>query len=193
MKTKYTLQPEHEARFGEWRDWWIANAFSCEEMTAADRDACTAAIRDMYRLANIPGEPRVAFVASPLAAAVAAGVAAGVWYVREHGLPSGARVPEGALMAAIPRACGAAIEAGVRLLDGGTAGAIELGAESAAWIAARNATKAATQGSTIAATTAAVTAATRRGAANATAWAIGAATNATADAAAGAEIGRAHV
>jgi hypothetical protein len=78
----YTLQPEHEARFEEYRDRWIGHAMRTAPMTVDEREQCRAAVIEMYRLAGRPA-PRVVFVASPIVAAMTAGCAAWIWHTRE--------------------------------------------------------------------------------------------------------------
>ena len=58
---KYKLLPEHEARFPEWRDRWIANAMSTEAMTDDDRavdvlehPSPPAGMRILYALLDEP-------------------------------------------------------------------------------------------------------------------------------------------
>ena len=164
MSKKYTLTPEHKARFPEWRDWWIANAFSCEAMTDTDRWMVGNAIASMYDAAKLP-PPRVSFVASPFVAAVAAGVAAAVWHVRECGLPDGTRVSEAQMMAAIPTACRIAIMAGWERGERSsettaTHAATRDATDDATDVATNAATKAATNAATDVATNAATSVAT---------------------------------
>jgi hypothetical protein len=77
---KYKLTPEHEARFPEWRDRWIANAMSTEAMTEADREACRAAVLGLYAAAKLPAPKRIVFVPSPFVLAFAGGFSAAIWH-----------------------------------------------------------------------------------------------------------------
>jgi hypothetical protein len=83
-KKKYTLLPEHKARFPEWRDKWIANAMSTKPMDDDDRAQTRAAIIGMYRSAGLepPPESRIIFVPSPFVARFAAGFASWIWHLR---------------------------------------------------------------------------------------------------------------
>ena len=78
---KYKLLPEHEARFPEWRDRWIANAMSTDAMTDEDRAACVEAVHGMYAAAKLPPPKHVVFVPSPFVLAFAGGFAAARWHV----------------------------------------------------------------------------------------------------------------
>jgi hypothetical protein len=84
MTKLYTLQPEHEARFPEWRDRWIANALSTEPMTDEDRRACTEAVYGMYAAAKLPPPKHVVFVPSPFVLAFAGGFSAARWYMEKN-------------------------------------------------------------------------------------------------------------
>ena len=87
QKKLYTLLPEHEARFPEWRDRWIANAMSTKAMDDEARQIMRTAIAGLYRAANLepPPERRIVFVPSPFVGTFAAGFAAWIWWRREHG------------------------------------------------------------------------------------------------------------
>ena len=77
---KYKLKPEHEARFAEWRDKWIANAMSTEPMTENDREICRAAVIGMYSAAKLPAPKHIVFVPSPFVLAFAGGFSAAIWH-----------------------------------------------------------------------------------------------------------------
>lgn len=81
---KYSLRPEHEARFAEWRDKWIANAMSTRAMDADERATVRAAIAGMYESAGLepPPSDRIVFVPSPFVARFAAGFASWIWHKR---------------------------------------------------------------------------------------------------------------
>ena len=79
----YTLKPEHEARFPEWRDKWISNAMRTGLLTPSERAKVHDAILGLYSAANLKA-PRVIFVPSPFVGAFASGFAAGVWHLRKN-------------------------------------------------------------------------------------------------------------
>jgi len=81
---KYSLLPEHKARFSEWRDKWIANAMSTKAMDEAERSTVRTAIIGMYKAAGLepPPEHRIVFVPSPFVARFAAGFASWIWHAR---------------------------------------------------------------------------------------------------------------
>ena len=83
-RKKYSLLPEHKARFAEWRDKWIANAMSTREMDEAERAAVRTAIVGMYRAAGLEPPPphRIVFVLSPFVARFVAGFASWIWHTR---------------------------------------------------------------------------------------------------------------
>jgi len=86
-KYHFTDHPGHEARLGEYRDRWIANAMSTAAMTEADRDACRKAVGGLYEAANLKPPPaeRIVFVSSPLIMRFAGGFAAAIWHARKSG------------------------------------------------------------------------------------------------------------
>ena len=86
----YRLRPEHEARFGEWRDRWIANAMSTEAMTGGDRDACREAVFGLYAAADLPPPKHIVFVPSPFVLTFAGGFAAAIWH-KSRNAAKGAR------------------------------------------------------------------------------------------------------
>ena len=67
------LTPEQEARFGEWRQKWIAVGLST---APADRARFEAAALECYRLSGLPPPKRIVWVPSPLVGAIAAPLAA---------------------------------------------------------------------------------------------------------------------
>ena len=81
---KYTLLPEHKARFAEWRDKWIANAMSTKPMDSDERATVRRAIIGMYRAAGLepPPDHRIVFVPSPFVARFATGFASWIWHKR---------------------------------------------------------------------------------------------------------------
>lgn len=133
---KYSLRPEHEARFAEWRDKWIANAMSTRAMDADERATVRAAIAGMYESAGLepPPSDRIVFVPSPFVARFAAGFASWIWHKRS---------------AATDAATRAATYAATRAATGDATG----DATRAATVAATDdATDAATYAATVAAT-----------------------------------------
>jgi hypothetical protein len=84
-KKKYTLLPEHKARFPEWQNKWIANAMSTKPMDDDDRAQMKAAIVGMYQAAGLepPPEHRIVFVPSPFVARFASGFASWIWHQRD--------------------------------------------------------------------------------------------------------------
>jgi len=140
---KYKLLPEHEARFPEWRDRWIANAMSTEAMTDDDRAACIEAVHGMYAAAKLPPPKHVVFVPSPFVLAFAGGFAAARWQMFKG--------------TATSAATSAATDAAT---DAATWDATRAATLGATWAATRDATLAATRDATWAATSAATRAAT---------------------------------
>ena len=164
----YTLQPEHRARFPEWRNKWIANALRTGLLTPEERTRVTQAIKGLYAAADLK-EPRVIFVPSPFVGAFASGFAAGVWYLRGN---------------KIPATTDAATEAATRdATDAATLAATRAATFAATLAATRAATYAATLAATLAATHDATGAATRAATDAATRAATDAATFAATDAA----------
>src|SRR3954468_16891959 len=76
------LSREHEARFEEWADRWIAIGL---ETAAADRERFEGAMRDWYRYAGLDWPGVVVWVPSPLVLALAAPAAAGILDARQTG------------------------------------------------------------------------------------------------------------
>ena len=104
---QYSLQPEHKARFAEWRDLWVLRALRTEPQTESDRDALRVAMRGMYQAAKRQPPTREVFAASPLSAAIAAGCAAGAWWVRDNDVDAKSLfgpVSEAQIMGAVHRA-----------------------------------------------------------------------------------------
>ena len=83
--TLYSLTPEHEARFPEWRDRWIANAMSTTPMTDTDRHLCRDAVNGLYAAANLPPPKHIVFVPSPFVLGFAGGFAAAIWHMAKTG------------------------------------------------------------------------------------------------------------
>jgi hypothetical protein len=83
----YALLPEHQERFDEWRDRWIANALSTKPMDEEELQIMREAIVGLYRSAELepPPEHRIVFAPSPFVATFAAGFASWIWWMREHG------------------------------------------------------------------------------------------------------------
>ena len=77
-KYSFAAHPEHRDALAEHHARWAQVPLDCTPMTDDDRAACAHAVREMYRMANIPDEPRVVFTPSPFAAQVAAGCAAAI-------------------------------------------------------------------------------------------------------------------
>lgn len=98
----YELTEEHRARFPEWRDRWIANAFSTAAMTDEDRAACREAVLGLYAAANLPPPKHIVFVPSPFVLAFAGGFASAIWYASRKGFPT--RAATGAATWAATRA-----------------------------------------------------------------------------------------
>ncbi len=86
---KYTLTPEHRAQLEPWKNRWIANAMATSQggYTDAQRTRARAAIKGLYRAANLkpPPDERIVFVPSPFVLRFAAGFAAAIWYLRTTG------------------------------------------------------------------------------------------------------------
>jgi hypothetical protein len=164
---KYSLRPEHEARFAEWRDKWIANAMSTRAMDADERATVRAAIAGMYESAGLepPPSDRIVFVPSPFVARFAAGFASWIWHKRS---------------AATDAATDAATYAAT---DDATRDATGAATDAATRAATDDATRAATVAATRAATDAATVAATRAATGDATRAATVAATDDATDAA----------
>ena len=82
----YSLRPEHEARFPEWSDKWIANAMSTRAMDDGEREIMRSAVAGLYQSAGLEPPPteRIVFVSSPFVGAFAAGFASWIWWMREH-------------------------------------------------------------------------------------------------------------
>ncbi|MDE2436465.1 MAG: hypothetical protein KGM49_09410 [Sphingomonadales bacterium] len=169
---KYKLKPEHEARFPEWRDRWIANAMSTEAMTEDDRDICRQAVLGMYEAAKLPPPKHIVFVQSPFVLAFAGGFAASIWHRSRDATRA---ATEAATRAATEAATEAATRAATEAATwAATRDATRDATEAAAWDATRAATEAAAWAATRAATEAATRAATwaaTRDATEAAAWA----------------------
>ena len=103
---KYSLRPEHEARFAEWRDKWIANAMSTRAMDADERATVRAAIAGMYESAGLepPPSDRIVFVPSPFVARFAAGFASWIWHKRSAATDAATRAATYAATDAATRA-----------------------------------------------------------------------------------------
>jgi hypothetical protein len=168
---KYSLRPEHEARFAEWRDKWIANAMSTRAMDADERATVRAAIAGMYESAGLepPPSDRIVFVPSPFVARFAAGFASWIWHKRSA-----------ATYAATDAATRAATGDATRAA---TVAATDAATDAATRAATDDATRAATVAATRAATDAATVAATRAATGDATRAATVAATDDATDAA----------
>ena len=82
----YTLKPEHEARFSEWRDKWIENAFATGRLGEAERKEVIEHAKGLYISAGLtpPPDYRIVIVPSPFVGRFAAGYAAGIWWMREN-------------------------------------------------------------------------------------------------------------
>ncbi len=148
---KYKLLPEHEARFPEWRDRWIANAMSTEAMTDEDRAACVEAVHGMYAAAKLPPPKHVVFVPSPFVLAFASGFAAARWQMFK-----GAAT----IAATWAATSDATIDATWAATIAATEAATSDATRAATWAATSDATIAATEAATWAATIAATWAAT---------------------------------
>jgi len=160
---KYKLLPEHEARFPEWRDRWIANAMSTEAMTDEDRAACVEAVHGMYAAAKLPPPKHVVFVPSPFVLAFASGFAAARWQMFKGAATIDATWA--ATEAATSDATWAATEAAtsdatIAATEAATWAATSDATRAATWAATSDATWAATSDATIAATWAATSDAT---------------------------------
>jgi hypothetical protein len=83
---KYTLKDEHEARFAEWRNKWIANAMSTEPMNDEDREITRRSVLGFYAAEKLQPPKHIVFVPSPFVLRFAGGFAAWIWYCRKHGL-----------------------------------------------------------------------------------------------------------
>ena len=154
---KYKLKPEHEARFAEWRDKWIANAMSTEPMTENDREICRAAVIGMYSAAKLPAPKHIVFVPSPFVLAFAGGFSAAIWH-GSKGVAATRDATEAATEAATRAATWAATRAATRAA---TEAATRAATRAATWDATEAATRAATEAATRAATWDATGAATR--------------------------------
>jgi len=170
---KYKLLPEHEARFPEWRDRWIANAMSTEAMTDEDRAACVEAVHGMYAAAKLPPPKHVVFVPSPFVLAFASGFAAARWQMFKGAATIDATWA--ATEAATSDATWAATEAAtsdatIAATRAATSDATRDATRAATWAATSDATIAATEAATWAATSDATRAATWAATSDAT-WA----------------------
>jgi hypothetical protein len=180
---KYSLRPEHEARFAEWRDKWIANAMSTRAMDADERATVRAAIAGMYESAGLepPPSDRIVFVPSPFVARFAAGFASWIWHKRSAATDAATyAATDAATVAATRAATDAATRAATRAATGDATGAAT---DAATRAATDDATRAATVAATRAATDAATVAATRAATGDATRAATVAATDDATDAA----------
>jgi hypothetical protein len=193
-KTKsYTLRPEHEARFGEWRDKWIANALNCEPMGEMDKDSCRTAVMGLFNAAKLKCPPRIIFVPSPFVLRVAAGFAAAIWHKRKTGNNAATyaatrdatrAATRDATRAATRAATNAATNAATRdATDAATNDATDAATNDATYAATDAATRDATDAATNDATYAATRDATRAATRDATNAATNAATDAATDAA----------
>jgi hypothetical protein len=149
----YSLTDEHRAQLKPWADKWIANNLNTARYTDADKAACTQAIKDLYKAADLAEPDAVVFVRSPIEGAIVYGIAASLLHT------------QGGLVEAATRA------------------ATEAATRAATWTATRAATWAATEAATTAATRAATTAATWTATTAATRAATTAATRAATEAA----------
>jgi hypothetical protein len=153
---KYSLRPEHEARFAEWRDKWIANAMSTRAMDADERATVRAAIAGMYEAAGLepPPSDRIVFVPSPFVARFAAGFASWIWHKRSAATDAATHA---ATYAATDAATRAATDDATRAA---TVAATRAATDAATVAATRAATGDATRAATVAATDDATDAAT---------------------------------
>jgi hypothetical protein len=93
MAKQYKLLPEHEARFPEWRDKWIANAMSTKAMTEEDRELCRVAVLGMYAAAKLSPPKHIVFVPSPFVLAFAGGFSAAIWFRFKNAATYAATLP----------------------------------------------------------------------------------------------------
>ena len=184
MAKKYSFadHPEHKAKLAAHHERWLRVPLDCTPMTDDDRAACAAAVREMYRMANIPDEPRVVFTPSPFVAQIAAGFAAAIWHLRTATMSateSATRAATGAATgdATFAATISATYAATYAATDNATFGATDDATRAATYAATISATEAATYAATRAATYAATYAATD----NATFAATEAATRAATD------------
>lgn len=154
MKECCRLQSEHEARFGEWRDHWIANAMSTAPMTEEDRAVCREAAFGLYAAAGLPPPKHIVFVPSPFAAVFAGGFAAAIWYRSRNGPATTVAATWAATNTQTKDATGivawraatAAKEATTKIVEENTAGVVMDPVTAAAtWAVTAAATRAATE------------------------------------------------
>ena len=171
MAKKYSFadHPEHRDALAEHHARWAQVPLDCTPMTDDDRAACAAAVREMYRVANVSGEPRVVFTPSPFAAQIAAGFAAAIWYRQSHRAATEAATDDATfaatldatLAATIGATLAATLAATYAATDAATFAATDSATRDATFDATFDATRAATRDATLDATFAATRAATR--------------------------------
>ena len=186
MAKKYSFadHPEHRDALAAHHERWLRVPLDCTPMTDDDRAACAAAVREMYRMANISGEPRIVFVPSPFVAQIAAGFAAAIWHLRTATMSATDDATESATRDATGDATFAAtISATDDATYAATYAATMSATEAATYAATRAATYAATYAATDNATISATEAATISATDDATRAATISATRAATDAA----------
>ena len=80
----YELTAEHKAQFPAWCKKWLDVILSCKQMDDVDRRKMRAAIKGLYKSANLPPPKNIVFVPSPLVLALAGSISAGVWHIKKH-------------------------------------------------------------------------------------------------------------
>ena len=83
---KYKLKNEHKKMFPMWRDKWIKNAFSTEQLKKEEIPLVKKYVSELYKSANLipPPDHRIVIVSSPFIARFASGFAAWIWYCRKN-------------------------------------------------------------------------------------------------------------